>query len=457
VHLAGRVQNRNTARELAERGAQLVLVEEWPCDVERIAGPGNGAGAHAREIDIHGDSFELLFGNGRCFGSSHVSEKIHARHELHGEKPLAGMLDQFAQAHEVRMHESLQCAKLLLEAQQSSRFLPAQQLERDAVAVLAIDGLVHHARAAASELADDAEPIGRHERRAHCHGCRQLASIVEYIAALRLNESMNVAAGAKRTPAYMDEVLFRDAGVTFRHAFRRVRSLALPMKERLFSLAAIVGLLFCGCGDSTSSGSADAATICGQKPAPNDGGACSPELPTCWTPTWRPPKPLAHACTEAQILEDFQKCHGDTFNSDCDVFERDPANRACLGCLLSTFDEPSYGAIVILSNGSFLSNVAGCIALLDGDDSATGCGAKYQALQECSDAACASQCADYQAYAQCYDAAETSLCTPEREGAVCGRRPSYDICTSYDMFEDYFVGMGKIFCVSGFDNATGDP
>ena len=48
------------------------------------------------------------------------------------------------------------------------------------------------------------------------------------------------------------------------------------MNERLFLLAGIVGLLFGGCGDGTSAGSADAATICGQKPAPNDGGACSP-------------------------------------------------------------------------------------------------------------------------------------------------------------------------------------
>jgi hypothetical protein len=225
-------------------------------------------------------------------------------------------------------------------------------------------------------------------------------------------------------------------------------------------LAAIAGLFFAACGGDSSdtAPAADAAMICDQKAAPGDGGACLPELPSCWTPTWRPPKSPVQACTDAQILEDLKRCHGDTFDPNCAVFERDPANSVCLGCILSTFDEPTYGAVIVMSNNSFLSNIPGCMALLDGDSSDTGCGAKYQAYEQCTDAACASQCSTYEAYSACWDAAGTSLCTPEREDAVCRLRPSYNICRRYNTFQEYFFAMAKIFCASGFDGGTAiDP
>src|SRR5262245_45285664 len=122
-------------------------------------------------------------------------------------------------------------------------------------------------------------------------------------------------------------------------------------------LVTIVGLFFSGCGeDAAPVGSAgDDASPCGQTASVADGDPCVPRLPNCWTPTWRPPKaPIPHACTESQILQDLTKCFGDSFDPDCEVFERDPANSACLGCIFSTFDEPSYGAIVLMSNGSWL-------------------------------------------------------------------------------------------------------
>ncbi len=122
--------------------------------------------------------------------------------------------------------------------------------------------------------------------------------------------------------------------------------------------------------------------------------------------------------------------------------------------MFSTFDEPSYGAIILLSNGSRLTNISGCIALVDGDESATGCGAKDQAYQECRDTACISGCATFEAYDQCWVAAGPTVCSPQREGAVCWRRPSYAICTSYNTSDESFIAMAKIFCVSGLDGGT---
>src|ERR1041384_3559258 len=120
---------------------------------------------------------------------------------------------------------------------------------------------------------------------------------------------------------------------------------------RCRSLAAmIVGvLLIHGCGDGSSpvAPPADASpSFCVQEAAVGDGAACSPLLPDCWTPKWKPPRPpVAHACTDAQILDEVTKLFGDTFDLDCQVFERDPVNAACLGCIFSTSDEASYGAV----------------------------------------------------------------------------------------------------------------
>src|SRR4051812_29810263 len=146
----------------------------------------------------------------------------------------------------------------------------------------------------------------------------------------------------------------------------------------------------------------DASDLCGREAAPGNGLACSPRLPDCWSPAWKPPRKPAHACTESQILDEVTKCFGDTFDPGCDVFSRDPVNGACLECIFSTSDEPTYGAVILLSNASWESNVPGCLALVDGDASASGCGAKAAAYDECSHTACASTCSTYEMYATCW-------------------------------------------------------
>jgi hypothetical protein len=201
----------------------------------------------------------------------------------------------------------------------------------------------------------------------------------------------------------------------------------------------------------------DGAALCVQE-AGSVGGdaACLPELPACWMPTWKPPKaPASHLCTEAQIMEDIAKCWGDTPDPDCDVFERDPANGACLECIYSIEDDPSYGAVVFLNSRRVRANEAGCISLVDGDDSPDGCGAKYQALLQCSAASCAGCSANSDEYSDCWNRTFSSTCVFFQTDAVCWRKPIYSICTRYNTFQESFAAMARIFCVDGLSGGSG--
>jgi len=173
---------------------------------------------------------------------------------------------------------------------------------------------------------------------------------------------------------------------------------------RCAGLGAVLALILGACGGDAGSG----APTCKPGPAPANSTTCEPRLPDCWAPGWKPPRTAPHACTEAQIVEDFAKCW-ESFDPQCDEFQRDPANAACLKCLFSTRDEPSYGAILLLSK-SYLSNVPGCMALIDGDTSSTGCAAKYQAYFACVDDACGQSCISHEQYSECTNRAASDMC-----------------------------------------------
>ena len=108
-------------------------------------------------------------------------------------------------------------------------------------------------------------------------------------------------------------------------------------------LALVVLLASSGCGENSDppEGS-DASTA--------DGG-CAPRLTAQFEPTWRAPRSVPRACTDAQIETSLMLCNGVSANAGpCNAWNRDPSNAACRTCLLTTEDEPSYGAIVVLKN-----------------------------------------------------------------------------------------------------------
>jgi hypothetical protein len=194
-----------------------------------------------------------------------------------------------------------------------------------------------------------------------------------------------------------------------------------------------------GCGGSaepivSGDGGSDAETL------------CTPHLPALWVPQWRPPRaPRPDACTEDQIQREYVACESVTAtSSSCAQFRNEPSNATCIGCLFSVEDEPSYGAIIRVDK-SWKSNTAGCIALVDGDNSASGCGARVQAASACNDAAC-SGCEPFTSYTKCRDEAPRTVCRLYYLDSVCLLRPEYSTCTAYATNQDYFVAAARLFC-----------
>ena len=187
-----------------------------------------------------------------------------------------------------------------------------------------------------------------------------------------------------------------------------------------------------------------------EPPASGDGGSdagalCTPRLPAAWVPQWRPPRALRSACSEGQIQHEYMACESATAtSSSCAQFRNDPSNAICIECLFSAADEPSYGAIIRVDK-SWRSNTAGCIALVDGDNSASGCGARVQAASACNDVACTG-CEPFTSYAQCRDEATHTACRQYYLDSVCLLRPDYSTCTAYATNQDYFVAAARLFC-----------
>jgi hypothetical protein len=89
------------------------------------------------------------------------------------------------------------------------------------------------------------------------------------------------------------------------------------------------------------------------------------------------------------------------------------------------------------------------MALVDGDESETGCGARHTALQGCRSAACAN-CTTASAGSACWRQATSTVCRSYYADAVCDTSPEYSPCTDYTTFEEYFTWLGAFFCSTGF-------
>jgi hypothetical protein len=206
---------------------------------------------------------------------------------------------------------------------------------------------------------------------------------------------------------------------------------------------ALLGLAACGVDDAS-------------QPITMDGGArdasCAPRLSGAWVPSWRPPRTMLFACSDAQVQTEFDLCENESTYSAgaCAAWSRDVANAACRRCLYTTEDEASYGPFVYLRNRILRINVPGCIALADGNLGASGCGAQFHAFQACGDAACMTACAAFDGFTACVAEAEDGVCSPYRLDSACGERATYAACLDFGTFADYYRGVAKIFCGAGF-------
>jgi hypothetical protein len=140
----------------------------------------------------------------------------------------------------------------------------------------------------------------------------------------------------------------------------------------------------------------------------------------------------------------------------CRAFDVDPANSACLGCLFGALGDPSIGAVLVLPSGQWIANRAGCIALVDGDSSASGCGARAQASDVCEYTACLAACtlaAPEADFLKCEQAARSGPCSLYFNKAACVQLPRYASC-AYADFGAYYQAMADLFCVTGSPGST---
>jgi hypothetical protein len=216
----------------------------------------------------------------------------------------------------------------------------------------------------------------------------------------------------------------------------------------------------CGGGDDSSAPDDDASTVVHHDaggPVDDDAttAACTPELPAGYTSTWSPPLSTDTACTTDQVQAFYTQCFDPAATSTgCQTFANDNANKACVGCMYTTQGSSSYGAIISLSNGTAEANIGGCLALVDGDMSATSCGAKYQAGQFCEIDAC--DCTidntdpkTFTAFTTCESNAGKTVCAGYESDAGCEKDAKYAVCNKATTFEQYMIAIGDLICASG--------
>ena len=191
-------------------------------------------------------------------------------------------------------------------------------------------------------------------------------------------------------------------------------------------------------------------------------GTCVTPSPLGYQPTWTPPSaPAVGACTEQQVSQEYALCQFGTSTYDavaCRAFDVAPANSMCMSCMFGALGATAVGAILVMPGGQWLANRSGCIALIDGDSSATGCGAKTQAADVCKYGACLAACtlpvsdADFRA---CQQATENGACSAYYSQAACAELPRYASC-EYPDFATFYSAMADLFCVSGLPAAGGE-
>ena len=236
---------------------------------------------------------------------------------------------------------------------------------------------------------------------------------------------------------------------------------------------AVVGIIDCG-GKGTARPDDEVGGVAGNGGAGTTGGAQhvagaggTAMVTACATPNaddyaanWMPPKATPGACTTQQIADAYALCQSEKYDAKaCRAFNVDVANSRCLDCLYSDAKSTNAsGALLLLQRGYPIANVGGCIALLDGDDSETSCGARTQAAGVCEYTACLTACPNPPVpdaeWSACLASARSGACASYINDSTCVALPRYARC-QYPNFAEFFNGMGDLFCGSGPPAGTG--
>ncbi len=244
----------------------------------------------------------------------------------------------------------------------------------------------------------------------------------------------------------------------------------------LVSGAALICLFAYGCSSDTTTNvnpTTEAGTAAPDSGKPKTDAVAPPDTdaeptPLCapsaedvkdFTPTWKPPSGKAQKkCSDAQV-EAIITCQLDDTadKTACKAIAADKNNKDCAGCLFSDTTVAKYGPL-ISGDGVIGVNYAGCIALLEPNLTDAGCGAKYQALGECSDTACQCPVTDDDTFAarnKCTAKADTTVCKAFAADAACDTDlvapgAAAEACNiSGGAFIDNAMKYGLFFCAGG--------
>jgi hypothetical protein len=187
---------------------------------------------------------------------------------------------------------------------------------------------------------------------------------------------------------------------------------------------------------------------------------CPPEDVSNFSPTWKPPKALhAGLCSKSQA-ELVVDCAFDpnTNPAACDALMNDAGSSACTLCVLTDDFDSTYGPLVLKAGGYAVLNLGGCIASLSGNTTATSCGAKVQAINDCQEYACTS-CTDPSTspkamadYLQCQKAAESAQCGSYVSAASCADAliqpdaAAGECASGSNTFLDRAHALARLFC-----------
>lgn len=208
----------------------------------------------------------------------------------------------------------------------------------------------------------------------------------------------------------------------------------------------------------------------GATPVDDGGPSCAPGDVSSYAPKFTPPIAFgSKKCSDTQVDAILDCIFNDAADAaTCKKLLADKANTDCQDCLITPSSAKAYGPLI--ENGGIASiNIAGCIANSDGNKTAAGCGAKYQAARDCADAACADACpgsdaAALKALQACETQALSGDCKKYADDANCADAllntgGAAEACNAGNTFQEAAAALGKMFCGGGTaaDGGTDAP
>lgn len=144
-----------------------------------------------------------------------------------------------------------------------------------------------------------------------------------------------------------------------------------------------------------------------------------------WEFVWKPPAPRQNACSDASINRFLNGCYGaSATQAACEAAFQ--ADMTCARCMYTKATAPSRGPFVY-SEKIEVSNDGGCIALIEANASASGCGAKLWARDRCM-----SRCWGAEDRKVCETVAEKFCKYDIDQAASCEQKvatePKYAVC-----------------------------